>query len=137
MEQSERGLKLNKQANVVLSLDFGTKKVGICIAETYTGQSSPLPVLKNDDYLFNNLDKVINEWLPNFCIIGKPKEMGEKYKKAYKIFYKSFEERYKISITEVNEDFTSQAVNKEKKKQDYDSYSAALIFEEWFNQKNA
>ena len=93
--------------------------------------------MKNDDYLFNNLDKVINEWLPNFCIIGKPKEMGEKYKKAYKIFYKSFEERYKISITEVNEDFTSQAVSKEKKKQDYDSYSAALIFEEWFNQKNA
>ena len=63
--------------------------------------------------------------------------MGEKFKKAYKIFYKSFEDRYKISITEVNEDLTSQAVSKDKKKQDYDSYSAALIFEEWFNQKNA
>jgi len=42
-----------------------------------------------------------------------------------------------MSITEVNEDFTSQAVSKDNKKQDYDSYSAALIFEEWFNQKNA
>ena len=39
---------MSKQANVVLSLDFGTKKIGVCIAETYTGQSSPLPVLKND-----------------------------------------------------------------------------------------
>jgi RNase H-fold protein (predicted Holliday junction resolvase) len=36
----------------------------------------------------------------------------------------------------VNEDFTSQAVNKEDRKQEYDSYSAALIFEEWFNQNN-
>ena len=42
---------MSKQANVVLSLDFGTKKIGVCIAETYTGQSSPLPVLKNDEHL--------------------------------------------------------------------------------------
>jgi RNAse H-fold protein YqgF len=128
---------LSKQANVVISLDFGTKKIGVCIAETYTGQSSPLPVLKNDDNLFNNLDDVINEWLPNFCIIGKPRKMKEDFKEAYRNFYKSFEDRYEINITEVNEDFTSQAVSKEKKKQDYDSYSATLIFEEWFNNKSA
>ena len=128
---------MSKQANVVISLDFGTKKIGVCIAETYTGQSSPLPVLKNDDYLFNNLDNVINEWLPNFCIIGKPREMKEDFKEAYRNFYKSFEDRYEINITEVNEDFTSQAVSKEKKKQDYDSYSATLIFEDWFNNKSA
>ena len=127
---------MSKQAKVVLSLDFGTKKIGVCIAETYTGQSSPLPVLKNDDHLFDNLDEVIKEWLPNFCIIGKPKEMKENFKEAYKDFFKVFKERYEISIEEVNEDFTSQAVNKEDKKQEYDSYSAALIFEEWFNQNN-
>ena len=127
---------MSKQANVVLSLDFGTKKIGACIAETYTGQSSPLPVLKNDEHLFDNLDEVINEWLPNFCIIGKPKEMKKNFKEAYKDFFKVFKERYEISIEEVNEDFTSQAVNKEDKKQEYDSYSAALIFEEWFNQNN-
>ena len=56
----------------------------------------------------------------NFCLVGKPKEMKEDFKKAYKIFYKKFEERYKMSIIEVNEDFTSQAVSKDKKKQDYD-----------------
>ena len=127
---------MSKQANVVLSLDFGTKKIGVCIAETYTGQSSPLPVLKNDEHLFDNLDEVINEWLPNFCIIGKPKEMKENFKEAYRDFFKVFNERYEIKIEEVNEDFTSQAVNKEDKKQEYDSYSAALIFEEWFNQNN-
>ena len=127
---------MSKQAKVVLSLDFGTKKIGVCIAETYMGQSSPLPVLKNDEHLFDNLDDMINEWLPNFCIIGKPKEMKENFKEAYKDFFKVFKERYEISIEEVNEDFTSQAVNKEDKKQEYDSYSAALIFEEWFNQNN-
>ena len=120
----------------MLTLDFGTKKIGACIAETHTGQSSPLPVLKNDDHLFDNLDEVIKEWLPNFCIIGKPKEMKENFKEAYKDFFKVFKERYEISIEEVNEDFTSQGVNKEDKKQEYDSYSAALIFEEWFNQNN-
>tara|TARA_Y100001935_G_scaffold250990_1_gene252042 strand:- start:3668 stop:4054 length:387 start_codon:yes stop_codon:yes gene_type:complete len=127
---------LSKQASVVLSLDFGTKKMGVCVAETHTGQSSPLPVLKNDEHLFDNLDKVINEWLPNFCIIGKPKEMKENFKEAYIDFLKVFKKRYEIKIEEVNEDFTSQAVSKEDKKQEYDSYSAALIFEEWFNQNN-
>ena len=63
--------------------------------------------------------------------------MKEDFKEAYRNFYKSFEDRYEINITEVNEDFTSQAVSKEKKKQDYDSYSATLIFEEWFNNKSA
>ena len=53
-----------------------------------------------------------------------------------KLKYIPFKERYEISISEVNEDFTSQAVSKEDKKQEYDSYSAALIFEEWFNQNN-
>ena len=127
---------MSKQANVVLSLDFGTKKMGLCVAETHTGQSSPLPVLKNDEHLFDNLDKAINEWLPNFCIIGKPKEMKENFKEAYIDFLKVFKKRYEIKIEEVNEDFTSQAVSKEDKKQEYDSYSAALIFEEWFNQNN-
>ena len=127
---------MSKQANVVLSLDFGTKKIGVCIAETYTGQSSPLPVLKNDEHLFDNLDKIINEWLPNLCIIGKPEEMKENFEEAHRNFFKTFKERYEISISEVNEDFTSQAVSKEDKKQEYDSYSAALIFEEWFNQNN-
>ena len=127
---------MSKQANVVLSLDFGTKKIGVCIAETYTGQSSPLPILKNDEHLFDNLDKIINEWLPNLCIIGKPKEMKENFEEAHRNFFKTFKERYEISISEVNEDFTSQAVNKEDRKQQFDSYSAALIFEEWFNQNN-
>ena len=62
--------------------------------------------------------------------------MKENFEEAHRNFFKTFKERYEISISEVNEDFTSQAVNKEDKKQEYDSYSAALIFEEWFNQNN-
>ena len=32
------------------------------------------------------MDEVINEWLPNFCIIGKPKKMRENFKEAYTPF---------------------------------------------------
>ena len=69
----------SKEANVVLSLDFGTKKIGVCIVQKpIRDKAPPLPVLKNDEHLFDNLDEVINEWLPNFCIIGKPKENERK-----------------------------------------------------------
>ena len=48
---------LSKQAKVVLSLDYGTKNIGVCIAETYTGQTKPLPVITNNKSVFENLNK--------------------------------------------------------------------------------
>ena len=32
-----------KEAKVVLTIDYGTKKIGVCISETLTGHSKALP----------------------------------------------------------------------------------------------
>ena len=56
---------MRKEAKVVLSLDYGTKKIGICIAETFTGQTKPLPIIKNDKS-FNSEDQLIlDNWRKN------------------------------------------------------------------------
>ncbi len=67
---------MSKEAKVVLSLDYGTKNIGTCIAETYTGQTKPLPVIKNNDSFYNELDKLLREWKPNIVLIGIPPKMS-------------------------------------------------------------
>ena len=81
---------MRKDAKVVLSLDYGTKKIGICIAETYTGQTKPLPIVKNDKSLHKSLDTLVEEWKPNLLIIGVPPKMteGTRVSLAFNVFIK-------------------------------------------------
>ena len=124
---------MSKEAKVVLSLDYGTKNIGTCIAETYTGQTKPLPVIKNNESFHDVLDSLVREWRPNIVLIGIPPKMSSEFNdglneaKAYII------NEHKIKVIEVNEDFTTQGLGKDKKNQMKDSHSAELIFQDWFN----
>ena len=70
---------MSKEAKVVLSLDYGTKNIGTCIAETYTGQTKPLPVIKNNDSFYTELDNLLREWKPNIVLIGIPPKMSSDF----------------------------------------------------------
>ena len=124
---------MSKEAKVVLSLDYGTKNIGICIAETHTGQTKPLPVIENNHSFYTELDNLLKEWRPNIVLIGIPPKMSSDFNdglneaKAYII------NEHKIKVIEVNEDFTTQGLDKCKKSHMKDSYSAELIFQDWFN----
>ena len=127
---------MSKEAKVVLSLDYGTKNIVICIAETYTGQSKPLPVIENNVSFYTELDNLLKEWRPNIVLIGIPPKMSSDFNdglneaKAYII------NEHKIKVIEVNEDFTTQGLDKCKKNHMKDSFSAELIFQDWFNNKD-
>ena len=123
-----------KEAKVVLTIDYGTKKIGVCISETLTGHSKALPVVANNQNMFDTFDKIITDWLPNICVIGVPSKASDEFLKTIKKFIKEFEEKYRIKIIEAEEDFTSQAVADKKENEDFDSKSAELIFEGWYNQ---
>jgi len=123
-----------KEAKVVLTIDYGTKKIGVCISETMTGHSKALPVVENNKNIFDEFDKIIADWLPNLCLIGVPSKASDEFLKSIKKFITEFEGKYRIKIVEAEEDFTSQAVANKKENEDFDSKSAELIFEGWFNQ---
>ena len=123
-----------KEAKVVLTIDYGTKKIGVCISETMTGHSKALPVVANNKNIFDDFDKIISDWLPNICLIGVPSKASDEFLKSIKKFITEFEDKYRIKIVEAEEDFTSQAVANKKENEDFDSKSAELIFEGWFNQ---
>ena len=127
---------MTKQAKVVLSLDYGTKKIGICVAETFTGQTKPLPVIKNNNSLFENLNRLHEDWRPNLILIGVPPKMTEDFMDGLIRTKNYFVKKLKIEVVEINEDFTTQGLNKDKKRHMKDSYSAELIFQDWFNNKD-
>ena len=58
----------------------------------------------------------------------------KQFLKSIKKFITEFEGKYRIKIVDAEEDFTSQAVANKKENEDFDSKSAELIFEGWFNQ---
>ena len=124
---------MSKEAKVVLSIDYGTKNIGTCIAETYTGQTKPLPIIKNDDSLYGALDKLLKEWNPNIVIVGIPLNMNAEFNKGLAKIKDYLLSDHNINVIEVDEDFTTQGLDEDKKKFMKDSYSAELIFQDWFN----
>ena len=124
---------MSKEAKVVLSLDYGTKNIGTCIAETYTGQTKPLPVIKNNGSFHDVLDKLVREWRPNIVLIGVPPKMSSEFNDGLNEAKSYIINEHKIKVIEVNEDFTTQGLDKDKKNQMKDSHSAELIFKDWFN----
>lgn len=127
---------MSKQAKVVLSLDYGTKNIGVCIAETYTGQTKPLPAIKNNNSLFENLNKLLETWKPNLVLIGIPPKMSEDFKDGLTRTKNFFVKDLNMKIVDVNEDFTTQGLDNNKKKFMKDSHSAEIIFQDWFNNRN-
>ena len=124
---------MSKEAKVVLSLDYGTKNIGICIAETYTGQTKALPVIENNDSFYTELDNLLKEWRPNIVLIGIPPKMSSDFNDGLNEAKAYITNEHKIKVIEVNEDFTTQGLDKCKKNHMKDSYSAELIFQDWFN----
>ena len=127
---------LSKQAKVVLSLDYGTKNIGVCIAETYTGQTKPLPTITNNKSVFENLNKLFETWRPNLVLIGIPPKMSEDFRDGMARTKNFFVKDLYVKVIEVNEDYTTQGLDNNKKKHMKDSYSAELIFQDWFNNKD-
>ncbi|MFL2486203.1 MAG: Holliday junction resolvase RuvX [Gammaproteobacteria bacterium] len=124
---------MRKDAKVVLSLDYGTKKIGICIAETYTGQTKPLPIVKNDKFLHKSLDALVEEWKPNLLLIGMPPKMTEEFNLGLSQLKDFFSNKHNLKALDVDEDYTSQSLDNSKKNDMKDSFSAELIFQDWFN----
>lgn len=127
---------MSKQAKVVLSLDYGTKNIGACIAETYTGQTKPLPTIKNNKSVFENLNKLVETWRPNLVLIGVPPKMSEDFRDGLTRTKNFFAKDLNMKVVEVNEDYTTQGLDNLKKKYMKDSHSAELIFQDWFNNKD-
>src|SRR3546814_602372 len=57
-----------------LAFDYGTKKIGVAIGNTLTGQARPLEILLSvqRDRRFAEIEHLLTSWQPDKVIVGLP-----------------------------------------------------------------
>ena len=103
-----------KPDSVLIGFDYGTKKMGVAIAQCITKTATPLTVLKikNETPNWEQLDQIVNDYKPDLAIIGYPgknnkqtslladkiEKFGSAIEKHYKMPTILFYETYSTTI---------------------------------------
>jgi putative Holliday junction resolvase len=127
----------------ILGIDYGTKKLGLAVADTESQIIMPLQPIVSTKNLFIDIEKVLKDYKPVLIVIGLPSRKTTA--KRIQFFARELNKRFAVETKFVNEDYSSKyadnvlsflrdtgGINKKgigKK----DSVSATLILEEWFS----
>lgn len=137
--------------NVILSFDFGLKRIGTAIGQSVTQTARPLTTLaaKNGEPNWPDLEKIIKKWRPDAFVIGIPLNMDgteQPITTEAKLFAQTLHQKYKLPVYEMDERLTTKAAREQLfeeggyralKSGNIDSVAAQLILENWFReQKN-
>jgi len=136
-----------KQPNVLLGFDFGTKKIGIAVGQTITMTSRPLETIKANNGVpdWERLDKIIQAWQPDALVVGIPLNMDgteQPLTLKAKNFLNSLKERYAKDVFEIDERLSTKDARDRifqeggyKALQDgqVDSVAAQLILQNWLS----
>jgi putative Holliday junction resolvase len=144
-------LKKNKSPigqRTVIGFDFGKKYIGIAVGQELTGTASPLGSIKANDGIphWQNLTKFINEWQPDFIVIGLPlnmdgseqqltldaKKFGNRVLGRFGINVEFQDER--LTTADAKEQLFARGGYKNLSKDNIDAESAKLIIESYFEQ---
>lgn len=138
---------LKNNVNTVLSFDFGTKSIGVAIAQAVTGTAAPLEALKASDGIPNwqQIDEIYAQWQPDAIVVGLPLNMDGSFQDVTfgaKKFANRLSNRFKMQVHTHDERLTSAEAReklfelggyKKLKKEKVDSVAACLIVESWLN----
>lgn len=121
---------------IILSIDYGTKRIGIAKGDTESCIARPFGFIenKNDEFVFNELSKIIkDEWI-NEILIGVPKGLtGEstdqtKYTLDFIDKLSAFAEQKKLKIITIDERLSSRQASTMISKKGHLDDVAAMIF---------
>jgi len=130
----------------LLGFDFGKKYIGVAVGQELTGSASPLGSVKATDGIPNweQLSKFVNEWQPDFIVVGLPlnmdgseqqltfdaKKFGNRLANRYKLMVEFQDER--LTTADAKEQLFARGGYKNLKKDNIDAESAKLIIESFF-----
>ena len=128
---------------VVIGFDFGTKRIGLAIGQTYLKTAQELKPINTINNLPNDseLKKIITEWQPNLAVIGKPASASKGFNKKLNSLANHLANHYQLDSCFVDETLTTEQANYEmhaaqtkvhQKQQQRDSIAARLIVETFF-----
>ena len=125
----------------ILALDFGTKRIGLAIADTDLKIPSPLPFMANNATFFDLLGELIQKRDISYLVLGYPINLkAKKTQKTQEVeaFKAQLEESFKLEVVLVDERLTSiqaqgilhqKGLNSKQSRSKIDSLAASLILE--------
>lgn len=140
---------MDKGQRTLLGFDFGTKRIGIAIAQEVTGTANPLITVTAIKHKpdWDSISKIIAEWQPDLLIIGLPLHMDgteQPITQAARRFSNQLNGRYQIPIALMDERLSSneaESILNEQSgsrslyqdKAQIDMISAQLILQSWMS----
>lgn len=131
---------------VVIGFDFGTSSIGVAVGQDVTGTARQLTAFKAKNGIPNwqKIEKLLNEWRPDYIVVGLPLNMdgtvqlltakaqkfaGQLYDRfGYEV--KLHDER--LTTVEAKSHIFKHGGYRALQKKRVDSTSAVIILESWF-----
>lgn len=136
---------------LVLALDYGTRRIGVAIADTLTGLARPLTTLDAHPMPWQELQHLVAEYTPRELVVGVPYNADGSatgLTRPAQEFARQVETRLGLTVHRVNEHLSSRdaeadlrdaraAGHKRRrvKHADVDSAAAKVILERWLAQR--
>ena len=122
----------------IVAFDFGLKRLGVAIGNTFLRQAQPLTVItaESNQAKFAQIGALLKEWQVSHCIVGLPSHPdGTEHEMSARCrrFAHQLEGRLGVTTTLVDERYTS-AVLKTRRGETNDAQAAALILQQYFDQ---
>ena len=140
---------MEKGKRTLLGFDFGTKRIGIAIAQEVTGTANPLTTITAVKHKpdWDSISKIIKEWQPDLLVVGLPLHMDgseQPMTQAARRFSNQLNGRYQIPIVLMDERLSSNEaesiINEQSgspsrfpDKGQIDMISAQLILQSWMS----
>ena len=119
---------------VVLAFDFGTRRIGVAIANTLTRVARPLSTVDSDGAArWTGIEKHIEDWAPVQLVVGIPRHpdgAAHQMTASAEKFARQLEGRFRLPVARVDERYSTTAV---LGADDVDAAAAAVILQQWFD----
>ncbi len=127
-------------ADLLLAFDFGLKRIGVAVGNTMLRQAQPLKVIsaETNGAKFAEIGALLEEWKPARCIVGLPLHPdGNEHEMTVRCrrFANQLRGRFGVETELVDERYSSAVVSSQRGEA-IDDQSAALILQQYFNEKN-
>ena len=125
--------------SIVMSFDFGMKRIGVAVGQKVTQTATGLGVVQAFDGIpkWDYLDKIVLDWQPERFIVGLPINMdgsnSEMSEKAQK-FSRRISSRYNTRSEMFDERLTSFEAREHDGKTHIDAIAAKIILESWLRE---
>lgn len=125
----------------LLAFDFGLKRLGVAVGNTFLNQAQPLTVIEaeSNQVKFAAIGALLASWQVRHCIVGLPSypdgtehEMSARCRR----FAHQLEGRFGVTTTLVDERYTSVVI-KARRGDVIDAEAAALILQQYFEENPA